>query len=100
MLILTRRPHETLCIGDDIRITVLGFQGDRVRLGIEAPRSIAVDREEIYKRKRAERTESRAGRLTVAVSVATPSSRVQVSTDTAVTIGALTPQGNVTHPDR
>jgi carbon storage regulator len=58
MSILTRRPNQTLCIGDDIRIVVLGFYDDRVRLGIEAPRSIAVDREEIHKRKQAEQVQS------------------------------------------
>jgi carbon storage regulator len=55
MLMLTRRPHQSVRIGDDILVTVLGFQGDRVRLGIQAPRSIAVDREEIHKRNRAEK---------------------------------------------
>jgi carbon storage regulator len=60
MLILTRRPNQVIRIGDDILVTVLGFQGDRVRLGIQAPRSIAVDREEIHKRKRAESAQRRA----------------------------------------
>jgi len=54
MLILTRRPNETLCIGDDVRITVLSVNGAQVRLGIEAPRSVVVDRAEIHERKRAE----------------------------------------------
>jgi len=56
MLILTRRPNETLCIGDDVRITVLGVNGAQVRLGIQAPRSVVVDREEIYQRKHAEKS--------------------------------------------
>jgi carbon storage regulator len=56
MLILTRRPNETLCIGDDVRITVLSVNGAQVRWGIEAPRSVAVDRQEIYERKQAERS--------------------------------------------
>ncbi len=48
MLILTRRIGETLVVGDDIRITVLGFKGNQVRLGIEAPSDVAVHREEIF----------------------------------------------------
>jgi carbon storage regulator len=50
MLILTRRISEALMIGDDVSITVLDVKGNQVRLGIEAPRSIAVHREEIYRR--------------------------------------------------
>lgn len=49
MLILTRRPDESLLIGGDVRLTVLGIKGGQVRLGIEAPREIAVHREEILK---------------------------------------------------
>ena len=50
MLILTRRVGETLMIGDDIQITVLGIKGNQVRVGITAPKSTAVHREEIYNR--------------------------------------------------
>ncbi|MEJ2480769.1 MAG: carbon storage regulator CsrA [Acidihalobacter sp.] len=50
MLILTRRVGETLIIGDDIAITVLGVKGNQVRLGIKAPRDVTVHREEVYQR--------------------------------------------------
>jgi carbon storage regulator len=54
MLILTRRPHESIRIGPRVRITVLGFKGSQVRLGIEAPPEVSVDREEIWERKQRE----------------------------------------------
>lgn len=50
MLILTRRMGETLRIGDDVSVTVMGMQGNQVRIGIQAPISIAVYREEVLKR--------------------------------------------------
>jgi len=50
MLILTRRIGETLMIGDDVQITVLGSHGNQVKLGINAPKEVAVHREEIYQR--------------------------------------------------
>jgi len=50
MLILTRRAGETVMIGSDVTITVLGVKGNQVRIGINAPRDVAVHREEIYQR--------------------------------------------------
>ena len=50
MLILTRRIGETICVGDDIEVTVLGINGNQVRLGVTAPRSVDVHRQEIYER--------------------------------------------------
>ena len=55
MLILTRRISESIVIGDDINITVLGIKGNQIRLGVEAPKEISVHREEIYNRIRAEK---------------------------------------------
>jgi carbon storage regulator len=50
MLILTRRVGETLMIGDSVSVTVLGVKGNQVRIGINAPKDVAVHREEIFQR--------------------------------------------------
>ncbi|MCO4320347.1 carbon storage regulator CsrA [Aliidiomarina quisquiliarum] len=50
MLILTRRDNETLMIGDDIKVTILGVKGHQVRIGVSAPSDVPVHREEIYNR--------------------------------------------------
>ncbi|HSG66733.1 MAG TPA: carbon storage regulator CsrA [Gammaproteobacteria bacterium] len=69
MLILTRRVGETVVIGDDVTVTVLGVKGNQVRLGVNAPKQVAVHREEIYERIQREQADGRpvqavgAGRL-------------------------------------
>jgi carbon storage regulator len=60
MLILTRRVGETIMIGDDVTVTVLGVKGNQVRIGVTAPKDIAVDRQEIAERKRKARGERHA----------------------------------------
>ncbi|MGQ0656687.1 MAG: carbon storage regulator CsrA [Chromatiales bacterium] len=60
MLILTRRVGESLMIGDDVSVTVLGVKGNQVRLGVNAPKTVAVHREEIYQRIQQEKAEGRS----------------------------------------
>jgi carbon storage regulator len=62
MLILTRRVGETVMIGNEVTVTVLGVKGNQVRIGVNAPKDVAVHREEIYERiKREEDQDSRSG---------------------------------------
>jgi carbon storage regulator len=62
MLILTRRVGETVMIGNEVTVTVLGVKGNQVRIGVNAPKDVAVHREEIYERiKREEDHESQSG---------------------------------------
>lgn len=57
MLILTRRIGETIMIGDEVKLTVLGIKGNQVRLGVDAPKEVSVHREEIYRRIQQEKTD-------------------------------------------
>lgn len=61
MLILTRRVGESLIIGDDVVVNVLGVKGNQVRIGVDAPKDVTVHREEIYDRIQAEKDQTSAG---------------------------------------
>lgn len=59
MLILTRRVGERLMIGEDVHVTVLSVQGNQVRIGIDAPKDVAVHREEVFKRLQQEQEQAK-----------------------------------------
>lgn len=61
MLILTRRVGETLMIGDEVTVTVLGVKGNQVRIAVNAPKDVSVHREEIYMRIQAEKSNPNPG---------------------------------------
>lgn len=61
MLILTRRVGETLMVGDDVTVTVLGVKGNQVRIGVNAPKDVAVHREEIYQRIQSDKKADQGG---------------------------------------
>ena len=61
MLILTRRVGESLMIGDEVNVTVLGIKGSQVRIGVNAPKDVAVHREEIYQRIQQENSDRAVG---------------------------------------
>jgi len=58
MLILTRKVNETLMVGDEVSVTVLGIKGGQIRIGINAPRDVSVHRQEVYERIMQERKEA------------------------------------------
>ena len=64
MLILTRRTNESLMIGDDVVVTVLGSKGNQVRIGVDAPDDVEVHREEIYNRIQRERSKKSGSKKT------------------------------------
>ena len=61
MLILTRKANETLIVGDNVTVTILGVKGNQVRIGVNAPKEISVHREEVYNRIKAEKQQERTG---------------------------------------
>lgn len=80
MLILTRRVGETIVIGDDVIVTVLGIKGNQVRIGINAPKDVTVHREEIYQRIQQEKN------TTVAPATTPPSSVTSTGSGETTTI--------------
>lgn len=79
MLILTRRINESVNIGDDVTVTVLGIKGNHVRIGIGAPKHVSVHREEIYERVRREREGGAGSAKTPVSDAASPSVQGEVT---------------------
>jgi carbon storage regulator len=77
MLILTRRVGETIVIGDDVIVTVLGIKGNQVRIGINAPKDVSVHREEIYQRIQQEKNTTPKQEEVAPVAAATPAVSVR-----------------------
>ncbi len=72
MLILTRRVGETVMIGNDVTVTILGVKGNQVRVGVNAPRDVAVHREEIFERIKREEQDGSGTSTTAPVRTAAP----------------------------
>ena len=83
MLILTRRVGETIVIGDDVIVTVLGIKGNQVRIGINAPKTVTVHREEIYQRIQQEKGGPVATKEAAAPVTAAPTQPTAAPTTTA-----------------
>lgn len=78
MLILTRRVGETIVIGDDVVVTVLGIKGNQVRIGINAPKDVSVHREEIYQRIQQEKNTTTPVEEPVVEAAATPTTTTRI----------------------